>query len=451
MESLAQELLRHRGPDSTPLPTVRSLAVQLDRSPQTIQKALRLLKIQGEIHSLPRKGCYWGTAPKPHAFPSSRPSDPVTKARERLLSDLRCGAYHPHRELPPHQSLAQIYGISPRRIGQILDAFVESGILERRGRFHALAQPTVPPSHGTILLVSRCDAHGKLLFDTERETDFMKSVHREGRKQNLRIVVAGWHEEKAGGQFLNQEGQELRPERLPGALLGTIASTWLVQEPLRLLERLWPLHRPVSVWWEHPKDHFPDPHPRRPSTVGFNLSFGPAPGVTVGRHLRALGHRDIAFLSPFHASEWSQLRLAGLLEGLKDGAATVEAFTDARHESAWHFRQAAGDDHAGEAMIRQVLQDMLERTLARHIPCWVAVNDHVAFIVLEMLRERGWPRPHLVSFDNSSVCDAFQIDAFEFHTEGMVRQMIYHILQPGADLFRHGGLHEMVGRMALRS
>jgi len=33
----------------------------------------------------------------------------------------------------------------------------------------------------------------------------------------------------------------------------------------------------------------------------------------------------------------------------------------------------------------------------------------------------------------------------------MVRQMIYHILQPGADLFRHGGLHEMVGRMALRS
>lgn len=451
METLALELLRHRGPDGAPLPTVRALAEQFDRSPQTIQKALRLLKARGEVHSLPRKGCYWGAAPKAPTFPAARPADPVTKARERLLSDLRCGAYHPHRELPPHQSLAQIYGISPRRIAQILEGFVETGILERRGRFHALAQPAIPPSHGTILLVSRCDAHGKLLLDSERETDFIKSVHREGRERNLRIVVAGWHEMERAGRFLDQQGRELSPELLPGALLGTIVSTWLVLEPVRLLERLWRLQRPVSVWWEHPRDSFPAPHPRRPSTVGFNLSFGPAPGVTVGRHLRMSGHRDIAFLSPFHASEWSQLRLAGLLEGLQDGAATVEAFTDSRFESAWHYRQAAGDDLAGEAMLRQVLQDMLEQTRIRHLPCWVAVNDHVARILLETLRERGWSRPHLVSFDNSSVCDAFQIDAFEFHTEGMVRQMIYHILKPSADLFRRGGLHEMVGRMALRS
>lgn len=451
MDVLVQELLRHRGPEGAPLPSVRNLALLLDRSPQTIHKALRHLRTRGDIHSLPRKGCYWGAVPKAPAFPAASVVDPVAKARERLLSDLRCGAYHPHRELPPHQSLAQIYGVSSRRIGQILEGFAETGILERRGRFHALAQPATPPRHGTVLLVSRCDAQGKLLFDTERETDFMKSVHREGRERSLRLMVAGWHEGEGKGRFLDQQGRELRLERVPGALLGSIASTWLVQEPMRLLERLWGLHRPVSVWWEHPKESFPAAHARRPSTVGFNLAFGPAPGVTVGRHLRGLGHRDIAFLSPFHASQWSQMRLAGLLEGLKDGAATVEAFTDSRFESAWHYRQAAGNDLAGEAMVRQVLQDMLEKTRVRHIPCWVAVNDHVAALGLEMLRERGWPRPQLISFDNSSLCDAFQIDAFEFHTEGMVRQMIYHILQPGADLFRHGGLHEMVGRLVLRS
>jgi len=451
MDLLVRELLRHRGPEGTPLPPVRTLARQLDRSPQTVQKALRLLGSQGEIHTIPRKGCYWGAAPKAADFPKARPADPMTKARERLLSDLRCGAYHPHRDLPPHLSLAQIYGVSPRRIAQILEGFVETGILERRGRFHALSQPAIPPSHGTVLLVSRCDAHGKLLFDTERETDFMKSVHREGRERNLRIVVAGWQEEAAGGRLLDQQGRELHLETLPGALLGVVVSTWLVLEPLRLLERLWRLHRPVSVWWEHPRELFPAPHPRRPSTVGFNLSFGPAPGVTVGRHLRAVGHRDIAFLSPFHASEWSQMRLSGLLEGLTDGGATVEAFTDARHESAWHFRQAAGNDLAGEAMLRQVVRDMLETTRARLVPCLVAVNDHVAGIVLETLRSRGWPRPYLISFDNSSLCDAYQIDAFEFHTEGMARQMLYHLLHPKAHLFRHGGLHEMVGRMALRS
>jgi DNA-binding LacI/PurR family transcriptional regulator len=185
--------------------------------------------------------------------------------------------------------------------------------------------------------------------------------------------------------------------------------------------------------------------------VGFNLSFGPAPGLTVGRHLRALGHRDIAFLSPFHASEWSQMRLQGILEGLEDGDASVEAFTNERFESAWHYRQSADSDATGSAMIRQVLREMLENSRLRHIPCWVAVNDHVAWLVLEELRERGWPRPYIVSFDNSSVCDTYQIDAFEFHTEGMVRQMIYHLLHPKARLFLGGGLHEMVGRLVLRN
>jgi DNA-binding transcriptional regulator YhcF (GntR family) len=450
MEALLQELMRHRLPDGSPLPPVRTLARAFDRSPQTLQKAIAILKERGEICSVPRKGCYWGASPQAPLYPDG-PIDRVAKARERLLADLRCGAYHPHRQLPPHRSLAQIYGVSPSRIGQILDGIVATGILERRGRALVLSQARSIQSHSSVLLVSRCDAHGRLQFDSERETDFMKSVHREGRERSLSIVVAGWHEAKEGGRFLDQQGNEIRPETLPGVLLGTIASTWLVHEPRLLLERLWRLRQPISVWWEHPKGRFPPPNARRPSTVGFNLSFGPAPGLTVGRHLRALGHRDIAYLSPFHASEWSQMRLRGLLEGLKDGDASVEAFTNERFESAWHYRQSTDSDAMGAAMIRQVLREMLENPRLRQIPCWVAVNDHVAWIVLEELRERGWPRPYIVSFDNSSVCDTYQIDAFEFHTEGMVRQMIYHLLHPKARLFLGGGLHEMVGRLVLRN
>jgi biotin operon repressor len=451
MENLLQELLRLRGSEGAPLPSVRDLARQLDRSPQTIQKALRSLKLCGEIHSLPRKGSYWGAVPNARLPIVARPIDSMAMARERLLSDLRCGAYHPHRELPTHQSLAQIYGIPPKRIGQILDGFVELGILERRGRFHALAKPVSPPSHGTLFLVSRCDVHGKLLLDTERETDFMKSVHREGRERNLRVVVAGWHEAPNGGRFLDQQGNEIRPEAMPGVLIGTIASTWLVHEPVRLLERLWHLRKPISVWWEHPKDSFPSSSARRPSTVGFNLSFGPAPGFTVGRHLRAAGYREIAYLSPFHASEWSRMRLTGMVEGLRNGDETIETFLDERFESAWHCRQAAGSDRAGDAMLRGILREMVDKAWTAGSRCWVVVNDHVAWIVLDELRRRGWRRPYIVSFDNSSLCDAYQIDAFEFHTEGMVRQMIYHLLHPGARLFRDGGLHEMVGRMVLRN
>lgn len=449
MEDLIREILRHRRPDGAPLPSVRTLARQFDRSPQTVQKVLRVLKDRGLIHTLPRKGGYWGaTSPKP-VFPQE-PVDRSTKARERLLADLRCGVYHPYQDLPPLRSLAQLYGVPPSRLGPILEGFVATGILEHRGRSYGLAQPRSAQSRGTILLVSRCDAQGRLLFDSERETDFMKSVHREGRERNLRILVAGWNE-AGGGRFLDQQGRELDPSALPGVFLGTIVSTWLVQDPDLLLERLHPLRQPISVWWEHPGRDFPSPRRYRPSTVGFNLSFGPTPGLTVGRHLRSREFRRIAFVSPFHASEWSRSRLAGLVEGLQDGEATVEAFTNDEFESAWHYRQAAGNDAAGAEMLRREVRRAIERMRATEFPCWVAVNDHVAWIVLEELREQGRPRPYLVSFDNSSICDTYQIDAFEFHTEGMVRQMIYHILQPKARLFQGGGLHEMVGRLVLRS
>ena len=371
--------------------------------------------------------------------------------RERFLSDLRCGAYHPYRELPSQQALSQIYGIAPRRMSILLEELVESGIVVRRGRRHALAAAHPAATRSTVLVVSRCDGTGKLLFDSERETEFIKSIQREGRRQDLRIVIAGWHEEPHRESFLDQRGLELRPEILPGILLGTIASTWLVREPRRLLKRLWELKVPVSAWWEHPRDLFPRRGSGHPSTVGFNLSFGSSPGIAVGHHLRQLGYREIAFISPFHASEWSRLRLEGLREALAGSTASISTFVDTEHANAWEFHQETGSIDKGERRIGTILGGFLDRPdLLRHT-AWVAVNDHTALKLLELLRERNLPRPYVVSFDNSSICDAFQIDSFEFHTEGMVRQMLYHLLHPGAKLFREGGLHEMVGRMVDRN
>ena len=81
---------------------------------------------------------------------------------------------------------------------------------------------------------------------------------------------------------------------------------------------------------------------------------------------------------------------------------------------------------------------------------WVTVNDHVALYLIELLREAGMPRPRIVSFDNTSASEAWQFDSFEFHTDGMVRQMLHQILHPDAKMFRDGGLHEMMGRMVVR-
>jgi len=449
MNDLVARLLASRQSDGTALPSVRALARHHGVAPLTAHRALKILREQGAVHAVPSKGYYWGATAVARPVPARR-IDRVAEARDRLVSDLRCGVFHPHRDLPPRVALAQIYGIGAERIGGLLQGLADEGLLVRRGRGFGLPPPPRSVDQGTVLLATRCDRDGTLLLETERLTDFVKSVHREGRERGLRIVVAGWYQDGGRGCFLDQDGRSLDPRDLPGLLLGCLATTWLVREPLELLARLRATRVPVSVWWEHPPEEFPR-LAEGANLVGFDISFGPSSGIAVGRHLRARGEGPVAFVSPFHAASWSQARWDGLREGLRGSDIELDAFVDARRGSAHEFHQSAGSVPAGERRLRQVVERIAEDLLPLRHPVWVAVNDHVATMLIQRLRRRGVRRPRVVSFDNSSGSDALQFDSFEFHTEGMVRQMLYHVLHPGARLFRAGGLHEMVGRLVVRS
>lgn len=449
MKDLRERLLAGKQDDGVALPSVRTLAQHFGVSPLTAHRALRVLQRDGQVYAVPRKGFYWGAQAPESGSPPPR-MDRLERARKRLVSDLRCGVFHPHRDLPSRLALSPLYGIGPERMGRLLGELADEGVLVRRGRGFAMPPPPRTIDQGTVLVATRCDASGTLVLDTERQTDFVKSVHREGRELGLRIVVLGWYQDGPQGVFLEQGGAAVDPARLPGLLLGCLVSTWLVRDPLELLRRLQALRAPVSVWWEHPPQAFPRFPAASAPVVGFDISFGTSSGIAVGRHLRARGEGPIAFVSPFHGGEWSRARLEGLREGLHGSNLAVEAFVDEARSSAWDFHQAEGVER-GELRIRSLLRDFLERLDPSTHPVWVAVNDHTALLLLDLLAKAGRPRPHIVSFDNTSASDAHQFDSFEFHTEGMVRQMLYHVLHPKARLFRHGGLHEMVGRLIQRT
>lgn len=448
------------------LPSIRALAKHFGAAPLTVHRALRRLQAAGHVHALPRKGYYWG--PRPAAVPGLPPRpDKLAAARNRLVTDLRCGVFHPHRDLPPRGALAPIYGLGAERLGRLLAELADQGLLMRRGRGFALPPPPRSIDQGTVLVVMRCDASGMLLLDTERQTDFVKSVHREGRERGLRIVILGWHQGegqgrmkgrtrgqaigKGGGVFLDQNGNAADPGSVPGLLLGCLASTWLVEDSAGMLLRLRRLGAPVSVWWEHPPEAFPRFAGPGPQVLGFDISFGKSPGIAVGRYLRSKGQGPVAFISPFHGGTWSRMRFEGIREALRGSDLALEAFVDETNGSAWDFHQAEGSVARGERRIRAVLRSLLKGLDPARYPVWISVNDHTAVIILELLRSQGRRRPRLLSFDNSTASDAHQFDSFEFHTEGMVRQMLYHVLHPGAPLFKDGGLHEMVGRLVLRT
>lgn len=450
MDDLAAKILSDPGLDQEPLPSIRQLAAHFKVSTTTVHKALRKIQQQGKIFCIPSKGFFWGAKLESTPIPRVLTTSKFEQARAHLFSDFQCGVYHPSNPLPTQQALSQLYQLSPSRIGVLLRNFMQIGVLTREGRSFFLATPHSDHSHATVLVVSRCNAEGQLLFDSERETDFMKAFQRERMRLNLRLEVAGWFEDSShNGKFLDQNGKDFQMQSIPGVLFGAIVSTWLMRSPICVLKNLWKLNVPVSIWWEQPRELFPRPDRSRPSTVGFNISFGQSAGIAVGRHLNRQGYKSIAFISPFHASEWSLNRLTGLQNGFCQLTNTINVYTDSRYESAETFHKIAGVE-VGERMIRQILSSFIDETDLMREAVWVTVNDHTALILIEILKERGLARPSIISFDNSTIAESNRIDSFEFHTEGMVRQMFYHLQHPGAILYQDQGLHEMVGRLVIR-
>jgi len=442
IERAIRGMRRERGA----LPSVRDLGRELGASPQTVHKVLRSLAQEGLVYALPQKGFFWGGDGTGDMVARIEPLE--ERLRNRLLADLRHGVYHPWKELPARKALAQIYGAGERRIGRLLGGLAEQGILERRGRGYFLAPPPRIAPSTSVLVVVRCDARGELLLETDREIDFLKSIRRELAEQGLGSVRLGWCEES--GRFLDSTGCEIDPAQVPGALLGVLVSTWLVLAPQGLLHRLVRLKLPLSVWWEHPAEEFPHLRPRS-GLAGFNLSFGESAGMAVGRHLASQGLLDVAFVSPYHANDWSRLRLKGLREALEAHGGRVTELVEMRHYSPWHLQEIGGGEAGMRRLLDGTLAGFLEDPQLRALSTWVMVNDLAAVEMNGLLRGHPDLSPRLIGFDNSSDSERLGLDSFEFHTDGMVRQMLHHIAHPGAALFSDEPIREMIGRLVLRT
>lgn len=446
MRTFIEDRLRSRRRDRGALPSVRELALEFGASPRTVHGALRRLAAEGVVHAIDRKGFFWG----PTGLDAPAPAETVEERfAARFLADLRQGVYHPWKALPPRKALGQIYGIGVRSVGRVVERLVERAILETRGREVFFAAPSRSAPSTSVLVVVRCDGRGEFLLDGEREIDFLKSVRRELSDQGLGMVRVGYCQDD-GGRFLDQSGTEIEPSRVRGPLLGAIVSTWLVTDPLALLDRLEPLRIPLSVWWEHPAESFPRRR-FRSGLAGFNLSFGESAGTAVARHLVAKGRLDVAFVSPYHGNDWSPARLQGLQGTLRACGGGVRPFVASEVHSPWDLRRRSGGEGQGRRLLDQILLGFLRDNELRACSTWVMVNDLAASAMHRLLREVEGPRPYLVGFDNSSDSERLGFDSFEFHTDGMVRQMLHHLANPKAELFARSPIHEMIGRLVVRA
>jgi DNA-binding LacI/PurR family transcriptional regulator len=197
----------------------------------------------------------------------------------------------------------------------------------------------------------------------------------------------------------------------------------------------------------------------------FSIAGSPGSGAAVGRHLCALGHRTVVYLSPLHETSWSQARLEGLTQVLAQAGGTVHAVvrSDLTHESllqlgvhapagagrpewlarvprsALHERLAMGVDVPAEETQRNrafaaVLEPLMEQAL--RIPqatAWVCATDYFALMAVHYLQSRGRQVPADISvagFDDSYAAFLHGLTSCNFSGPAYMRAMLRWVLNP---------------------
>jgi DNA-binding transcriptional regulator YhcF (GntR family) len=462
-ERLARWIL---DPQSGRLPPLRELARSWEASTSTLQAALAKFRRSGEIESRPGAGIW---------VAGRRPTVPVVARMDAeefarlLLQEIRRGLRPWNRALPSAKEFARLHSCHPQTVSKGLRLLESQGHLRREGRHHF---PTRPPGRSrsstpTILCVGARRDDGTLRMDGDRELDFWRELGNATAEAGIRLARAPW------------DGSRIE---VGADVLGVVAATWHLPEPEELYRALERLRKPACVWVEdlgfHPavaREH----RRLRFHDQGYGLDAGAA----LAKHLLGLGHRKLAWLSPWHSSAWSRKRLEGVESAAADSGARVESFVlPGRTEwdrlgEAWASDKIWQDFPApdlervvegssaslrrqaihelGWNRIRADFEPLVEQAARSGATAWICANDPAALLALDGCRARGLRIPTDVSlcgFDDTAEALRSDLTSYRFATAPMVRAMVRQILsdRPEPGLVRHAGLVVARGSTARR-
>lgn len=454
------------------LASIRELARQAYVSPVTMWKAVALLKDEGEIAACPGRGIRaTGTSPT-HAYrPYQSSRERWRQVVARIQADIEGGVGY-EGVLPPMKALGERYGVCQRTLRKAVRELVSAGRLcVHRKRLRVVTTAHVDRVPTVILLCRGRVERMKLNPDS---VDDLRALQRACRTKRLRLRVV----------FHAFHGRELGPVHAadrryletadPRSVWGWMLWTRGFDEgayPV-LFGAMSRFDGPVSVVNHTGADLSPYASVLGRRLRVFAATSDRSAGVTVGRHLRDLGHRRVAYVSPLHAAQWSRERLEGLREAYTDDPRAVvpvcsdelpdkysrEAIAarnerlDRAGERLAAFAESSGDRdmraltraYAGMAQLMRLrvseqahipaLRPLIERALAcEQTTALVFPTDQLALAGLTFLRRRGVHVPRdrsVVGFDDTF--DAFLecLTSYSFDRETMIRMAVSHLVGP---------------------
>ncbi len=461
--------------DEKGLPSVRRLAQQFTVSPVTVMRAIGELKEEGLLSSRWGKGLFTSVG---HLSPSADNDNPELGKYKTTLSqfkkDILGGKFQTHLPLPPVNQLTVHYNASYPTIRKVLSTLLEENILKRNGaRYYFFTNRLKQTSR--IAIVAFGISRETIKIETERERTFYRLLSSTAANNNVDIEIICYNDYLNKPSFYTPDNEPLERYLKSSGICGIILSSYHMNNSAECLAKLLTYNIPVSAWIEDSRilDTVDRYVPHYKKLTFFDSSYSTIPGSDVGRYLLEKGHRNIAFISPFHGSPWSQNRLKGVKKAIAlFSDATLYPFTVSEYINDYYYMQPFIENsefyHQFTSDINKkqihdflgtristvkyeydtLLRDNLIFTYIKNavdqithdqsITSLVCVNDLVAGLITDYWNYNqvsSRDRPALIGFDNSFNSLQQQFSSYEFNTQGEIQDMISHVLYPENALF----------------
>jgi len=479
------------------LPPVRQLARTAEVSPVTMQKAVGLLREEGVLAGhfgqrtvvpAPKtsEGAACGSAG--HSVEPFRASKTWKRIADRIEKDILNGLHEPGSPLPSIKEIHHRYRTTNRTARKALQYLCDAGTVEPCGRGYRVPYPmrTTVQTSVALFVYSR---RGYPVLSPFSE-EFTRFMERRCAQARVGLREVGFSPDNGTIACLERDtGRPVSPREYTG-MAGYLYVPSIPSEVHgKLLRELSRFRKPIAVldeigMWKDPA--------ALPSTRWMKIVKAANPeraGEDIARFLLELGHRSIAFFSPFHKEAWSRGRYRGVVDVYRAAglASNIRSFTvDRTFSDPYYIIQGARrcgldsfldfmEHHVhpdlrhnidelvfdppkrweilcGLAEMQRWLKPRLEEALAdRDITAWVLVNDHVASYAHDILARHNMKPPHrvsLISFDDSLAALRKGITSYNFNASAHATAMLDHLLRPFSS--GRSGIMELKGSIIQR-
>lgn len=463
------------------LPSIQKLASKAQVSSVPMWKAVNLLAQKGVLEVIQGRGT---RIPVQHDETLAPTVETWWRIREQIHREILGGKYSIGL-MPSLKEMRIQYGVSYNTLKKALESLVSDGIIEPCHRTYRAISYVNQVSVSSVVLLGWSIPELDLQARTPWGEEFLRSCENQCSQMRLNFKVVRYNSVGGITKYIDQDGKAATELKENDSVLGFILWADSPDELYRdVLKQLNKFKKPIAVLQEGSLLRISDFQEQNRKIQVFSLATSSKAAKQVASFMLELGHKSIAYFSPFHLREWSKARLSGLEEifsrhsGMNIQAYTIdklgshsfiemvrpdkvfESFISKAQESPdmpellinalKNVRMNITKSLLKEA-IRESMKPLFEKAFADgNKSAWVCANDNVAIMALEWLKEHGG-RIAIAGFDDTFEAFRTGLTSYNFNVQALVNCMLSFLVSPSShSTIQRAGIFEVEGMLVER-